>query len=138
MVDVEALALDITAKLRTVAGISVFDGSVPKSVPEAGGYILPYAVLWLGMPDDPREQTADGRHNDETENLDFQTTVVASNPAACRAVSQAVKQALKNHRAGTGLIKPNPDAFDQKLPIPDTTITPTRYMLPLQWRLITN
>lgn len=138
MADLTLLAADITEALETVAGISVFDGQVPKAVPEVGGFILPYAVLWLGAGDNPDEPTSCGTHNTDTLILDFQVTVVASNPAACRAVAQAVKQKLTNMPTGTGRIKPNPDGFNQQAPILDTTITPARLMLPLQWRLITN
>jgi hypothetical protein len=138
VVDVTVLATDITTALKTVAGISAFDGYVPAKVPEAGGFILPYVVLWLGVGENPNEPTSDGIHSTDTLILDFQVTVVASNPAACRAVAQAVKQALTNLQTGTGRIKPNPDSFDQPKPILDTTITPARFMLPIQWRLITN
>ena len=138
MVEISPLAAAITDKLKDIAGITVYDGYVPRQVPEAGGFILPYAVLWLGTGDNPDEPTSCGLHNADTLVLDFQVTVVASNTPAVRAVAEAVKQALTNLQTGKGRIKPNPDGFNQQAPILDTQTTPARFMLPLQWRLITN
>lgn len=138
MAEVAPLAEAILTKLKDITGITVYDGHVPKAVPEAGGFILPYAVLWLGTGDNPNEPTSCGTHNTDTLVLDFQVTVVASNTPAVRAVAEAVKQSLTNLAAGKGRIKPNPDGFNQQAPILDTQTTPARFMLPLQWRLITN
>lgn len=138
MVETGPLVQDIKDALEDVTGISVFDGFVPTKVPEAGGFILPYVVIWAGVGDNPDEPTSCGTHNTDTLILDFQITVAASNTGAVRAVAEAVKQKLTNLQTGTGRIKPNPDGFNQQPPILDTQITPARFMLPLQWRLITN
>jgi len=138
VVDTGPLVQDIKDALEDVTGISVFDGFVPTKVPEAGGYILPYVVIWLGVGDNPNEPTSCGTHNTDTLILDFQITVAASNTPAIRAAAEAVRQKLTNLQAGTGRIKPNPDAFNQQAPTLDTQVTPARFMLPLQWRLITN
>lgn len=138
MVDPILLVTDIRTALAAIPGITVFDGYVPAKVPEAGGYILPYIVLWAGVGDNPAEQPSDGVHNSDTLVWDFQTTVVGSNPDICRRVTADVKTALINRRTGTGKVRPNPDGFQQQQPIPDPSVTPARFMLPIPWRLITN
>lgn len=133
-----ALVASIRAALVTLPNVSVFDGQVPTRVPEAGGFILPYIVIWAGIGDNPGELTTDGVHSDDTLIFDFQTTAVAASADICRRVAVDTKNRLTNLRAGTGRIRPNPDGFQQQTPIPDNSVTPARYMLPIQWRLITN
>jgi hypothetical protein len=136
--DPSALAATILVALRTIPGITVYDGFVPSSVPMTGSYINPYVVLWLGAGGDPGELTTCGVWDGDTLILDFQTTTVGANPAICRAVDAAVKDKLLNLRVGTGRVRPNPDGFNQQPPILDTQVTPARFMLPRQLRLITN
>lgn len=138
MVDVTLLVDDVETALGTIPSISVFDGQVPTKVPEAGGYILPYVVLWAGIGDNPGEQTSCGTHSTDTLIWDFQTTAVGATPDICRRVAQDTKAALTNLRSGTGRVRPNPDGFQQQTPIPDNSVSPARFMLPTQWRLITN
>lgn len=141
MVDVPALITTVTTALKTLSpGVTIYDGFVPDKVPTdpSGKYVLPYAVIWAGIGDNPGEQTSCGQHSTDTLIWDFQTTAVASNSDACRRVAVDAKDRLTNLRAGTGLIRPNPDGFQQQQPILDTSATPARFMLPTQWRLITN
>jgi hypothetical protein len=138
VVEPSALVSTTLAALRTIPGITVYDGSVPTSVPQAGAYINPYIVLWAGNGDEPDELTADGIQDGDSIVFDFQTTVVGANPDICRAVTKAAKAKLTNLQAGTGRIRRNPEGFNQQSPILDTQTSPARFMLPLQWRLITN
>lgn len=138
MVDVSLLVADVDAALRTLPNVGTFDGYVPAKVPEAGGYVLPYVVIWAGIGDEPQEQTSDGLHSTDTLVWDFQTTAVAATADVCRCVAADAKTALNNLRSGTGRVRPNPDGFQQQAPILDTSVTPARFMLPQQWRLITN
>jgi hypothetical protein len=115
-----------------------FDGYVPEKVAETEGYIDPYVVLWAGLGDNPFEPTACGTHNQDTVIWDFQTTVVAADPDTCRRAAKEVKARLMNLAVGTGRVKPNPDGFNQQAPILDTQTTPSRFMLPVQWRITTN
>lgn len=140
MVDPTLLAAAVVATLKTLPGVTTYDGYVGEKVPTdpSGKYVLPYVVLWAGIGDNPDEQTSDGMHAADTLVWDFQTTSVGSTSSICRAVAQDVKAKLTNMRAGTGLIRPNPDGFQQQTPILDTSVTPARFMLPTQWRLITN
>lgn len=138
MADPVELLDAVEADLKTIPGLSVFDGYVPTKVPEIGGFILPYVVLWAGVGDNPEEQTSDGVHNYDTLIWDFQTTIVGATPDICRRVTADVKTRLTNLRAGTGRVRPNPDGFQQQQPILDTSISPARFMLPIPWRLITN
>lgn len=138
MADPTALVAAILAALRTIPGITVYDGFVPTSVPMNGTYIKPYIVLWAGDGDEPDELTADGVQDGDSLVMDFQTTVVGANPDNCRSVATAAKAKLTNLKAGTGRIRRNPDGFNQATPILDTQTSPARFMLPLQWRLITN
>ena len=138
MVDHGSLTGPVLAALRTVPGITVYDGSVPTRVPESGGYIDPYVVLWAGTGDEPDELPADGRQAGDSIVWDFQTTAVAAGPNICRDVTAAVAAALTNLPVRTGRVRRNPDGFNQQSPILDTQTSPARHMLPRQWRLITN
>jgi hypothetical protein len=139
VVDPTPLSEAVVAALGTVTGISVYDGLVPRDVPAtAEGYVLPYAVLWAGDGNESSETTSDGNQPTDTLTWDFQVTVVASNVAACRAVAHSVKLALINLRVGTGIVRKNPDGFDESVPIPVPEVAPARYMKPIQFRLITN
>lgn len=138
MADPVALIASIRAVLEALPNVSIFDGQVPTKVPEAGGFILPYIVIWTGVGDNPGETTSDGLHDTDTLIFDFQTTAVAASADICRRVAADMKARLTNLRAGTGRIRPSPDGFQQQTPIPDNSVTPARFMLPIQWRLITN
>lgn len=138
MADIEALGAGVVLALGTVAGITVYDGHVPKAVPEQDGKILPYAVLWAALPQDYGETTSDGKQDTDSARFDFQVTVVASNAPACRAVGRAVQLALANLQLGTGTVRENPDAFQRDPPALDTSVSPARFMLPTFWRLHTN
>jgi len=138
MVDPDSLTGPVLAALRAVPGITVYDGAVPKAVPETGGYVNPYVVLWAGVDDEPDELPADGRQDGDSAIWDFQTTTVGADPAICRNVAAAVNTALTNLPVRTGRVRRNPDGFNQQSPILDTQTSPARFMLPRQWRLITN
>ena len=138
MVDPSTLTGPVLAALRAIPGITVYDGLVPNSVPETDGYIDPYVVLWAGTGDEPDEQPADGVQDGDSIVWDFQTTAVGADPSICRAVDNAVQDALRNLRVRTGRVRRNPDGFNQATPILDTQTSPARLMLPRQWRLITN
>lgn len=129
---------DIIRGAVLAAGTGFYDGYVPEALPETEGYVDPYVVLWAGVGDNPFEPTACGQHSDDTTVWDFQTTVVAASASACRAAAQAVRQRLLNLTVGTGTVKPNPDGFNQQAPLLDTQTSPSRFMLPLQWRITTN
>ncbi|MBG6085815.1 hypothetical protein [Zhihengliuella flava] len=137
MADATALAATVKAAL-TSDDFKFYDGYVPAKVPEAGGYILPYVVLWAGDGEPADQQAACGLQGTSSLLWDFQTTCVASSPEACRAVARDVRAALTNLPAGTGRIKPNPDGFQQNVPVLDPTATPARFMLPVPWRITTN
>ena len=138
MVDPSTLTSPVLAALRALPGITVYDGAVPKSVPETGGYIDPYVVLWAGTGDEPDELPADGVQDGASLTWDFQTTTVGADPGICRSLDADVNAALRNLRIRTGRVRRNPDGFNQQAPILDTQTSPARYMLPRQWRVITN
>lgn len=138
MADPTTFPAVIEAAVLQVPGMSFYDGFVPKVLPESGGYIDPYTVLWSGLGDNPREPTSCGTHNQDTVIWDFQTTVVGPSADVCRRAARLVQQRLVNLPLGTGRVVPNPDGFNQQSPILDTQASPSRFMLPLQWRAITN
>ncbi|MGN7250052.1 hypothetical protein [Arthrobacter sp. SAFR-014] len=138
MVEPAALTGPVMAALETLPGLSAWDGYVPQELPETGGYVDPYVVLWAGTGDEPDELTACGRQDGDSIIWDFQTTSVGATPEICRAVDYAVTGALTNLPVRTGRVRRNPDGYNQQPPILDTQTTPARFMLPRQWRLITN
>lgn len=138
MVDPDALTGPVQDALLAVPGAGFYDGYVPERVPETGGYIDPYIVLWAGTGDAPDELPSDGRQDGDSVIWDFQTTAVGATPAICRAVDAEVTRRLTNLTVRTGRVRRNPDGFNQQSPILDTQTSPARFMLPRQWRLITN
>ena len=111
MVDPDSLTGPVLAALRAIPGITVYDGAVPKSVPETGGYIDPYVVLWAGVDDEPDELPADGRQDGDSAIWDFQTTTVGADAGICRNVTAAVSGALLNLPVRTGRVRRNPDGL---------------------------
>ena len=138
MADTTGFPAAIEAAVLQVPDMHFHDGFVPKVLPETGGYVDPYTVLWAGLGDNPPERTSCGTHSRDTTVYDFQTTVVAASADACRRAARLVSAELDNLPLGTGKVHPNPDGFNQQAPILDTQTTPSRFMLPLQWRVITN
>jgi hypothetical protein len=138
VVDPAALVGPVTSALAEVPDVDHYDGYVPKSVPETGGFIDPYVVVWAGSGDEPDELPSDGVQDGDSVIWDFQTTSVGATPEICRAVDNAVTAKLTNLRIRTGRVRRNPDGFNQQAPILDTQTSPARFMLPRQWRLITN
>lgn len=138
MVDPAELTAPIRAALSAVPGTTEYDGYVPEKLPETDGFIDPYVVLWAGTGDETDEIPACGVQDGDSIVWDFQTTSVGATPAICRAVDHAVTGQLLNLRIRTGRVRRNPDGFNQQFPILDTQTSPARFMLPRQWRLITN
>lgn len=138
MVDPHSLMKQIVTVLKTLPDITVYDGIVPVTLPQDGQYIRPYIVVWAGIGDEPEEVTAQGTKSYDSIILDFQTTAIGASSDTCRQVAQVMKGALANIRMGTGRIRTNPDGFNQQNPIPDTSESPAVFMLPIQWRLLTN
>ena len=138
MADDVALMEEITALLKTLPEVAIYDGIVPEKLPTDGVYIRPYVVLWAGVGGDPREVASSGEGSSDSTILDFQTTAVGATSTVCRQVAQALKKLLGNARIGTGRIRMNPDGLVAGAPIPDTSESPAVFMLPVQWRLISN
>lgn len=127
----------IRGAVSLVPEVSFYDGYVPEALPQTGEYIDPYVVLWASLPDNPDERTSDGYQSVHTMLWEFQLTVVGASPDTCRRVAKDVLARVVNLQVGTGKVHRNPDAF-QQAPLLDTTTSPSRFMLPLQLRLITN
>lgn len=138
MIDPSTIVVEITQLIEERTGLSVYDGNVPSKVPESGGYIDPYVILWAGSGGDVGEVTADGMQVDDITVFDFQTTAVGAEPSIARSVGHGVNRALTNARVQSGRVRPSPDGFSTDRTIPDTTVAPSRHILPAQWRLITN
>lgn len=138
MADVLTYRAETLTALRTIAGITVYDGYVPDKVPtDAAGYILPYVVLWAGVGDEIPERDLCGLVDLDGLRWDFQTTTVAASAGLCAQVGNVVRLTLTNLPMGSHHILPNPDGFRQEVPLLDESITPARFMLPAPWRLDT-
>lgn len=141
MADPLTLQASILQALVAIPALNgrVHDGYVPDKVAvDSANYVLPYVVFFGGSGDYPSEDLADGTLDGDSLILDFQTTAVGPLSGHAAAVDVMVREALLNLHVGTGRVKPNPDGFNQQTPIRDTNVTPARFMLPRQWRLITN
>lgn len=140
MVDPNSLHSQLLTALQALpdVGARIYDAHVPSSVPEAGGYIRPYIVLFTGIGSDI-EAERDLTRLTDTGVLDWsaQTTCVGANAAHARAVAQQARVALTNLRIGNGWLMPDPDSFRTAVPLQDNQVTPARLYVPLQWRLTT-
>lgn len=129
----------IKTPVNALAGLSgrVYDGQVPKAIQtDASGYVLPYVVLYAGVPGDlPADRDATGLVDTGVLDWPFQTTCVGASALICMSLARDVQLALTNLRVGDGYVKP--DGFTTPVPLPDNQVTPARFFLPLQWRLIT-
>lgn len=118
----------------------VYDGLVPANVPTdtTGKWVKPYVCLYAGIPGDlPTQRDLTHQYDLDTSDWRPGVTVVGASAASCRDGATTVLRALANHPIGNGYLKPDAVLHAQLQPIPDTTVTPTRYYLPLQFRLIT-
>ena len=116
------------------------DGIVPDTVPTyAIGDIKPYLVLFFGSGTDI---TGDRDLNNTVDYqgsvFRFQTTIAAA------TADQVLQTAHRGKRTLTGLlietqsVKPDPDQQASATPLWDTTETPARAFLPLQWTIQTD
>lgn len=115
--------------------------SKPVDVPrlDGEGHVQRYWVLhpFHGTPS-PEQDLAD-----TAVDLDwpFQVTVAAATPRACIELATLVDAALYRWTPlVTGMVCGRchpPDGYDPGLPREDTTVTPSRYVLPLQFRTTT-
>ncbi|MDN4611951.1 hypothetical protein [Arthrobacter burdickii] len=141
MADPVLLKQAVIDALTAIPGLGgrVHDGALTKAAAtDSAGYVLPYVVLFAGIGDNPQETTARGDTPTGALVFDFQTTCVGPGTGQSAGVARDVRTALLNLRIGRGTVRKNPDGFDQPTPVREEGVTPVRYMLPQQWRLITN
>ena len=138
MADPVVLQAVVAARLRALPGITLYEGQVPGKVPQdAQGYVLPYVALYSSLGRDrPEERDLSGLADPGRGDWPFQTTCVGASSTICLAVARDVAAALTNLPAGGGFIKPT--GYETPLPLADNQVTPARYFMPLQWRLLTN
>lgn len=138
MADPTLYRAQVIAALRQVPGITVYDGHVPKELPEdANHFILPYVVLWAGAGNEIPERDLSARVDTGGLRWEPQTTSVGPTAGHAADVARAVYLQLVNLPLGTHCLLPNPDGFSQSVPQLDPTETPVRFMLPQYWRLDT-
>lgn len=128
--------------LRSIPGITVFDGYVPTNIPQdPGGFIQPYVLFTAGEGGEVGgvDPERDLSNQVDLDGLiwDFQTTSVGASPGVCVAVARAVSLRMTNYPMGTSHVVPNPDGFVVPTPVRDSSETPARFMLPRPWRLAT-
>lgn len=139
MADPLALHALVLPVLQDLPGSTAYAGQVPDKLPQdAQGYVLPYVVLFAGLGGDvPAERDLSNLvDTDGALDWPFQTTCVGASSTICLAVARDVARALTNRPVGAGFIKPS--GYDTPLPLVDNQVTPARYFMPLQWRLLTN
>ena len=139
MADPAEVLLAVLRQMPALTG-GVYDGQVPDKVPtdSTGKWVKPYAVLWAGPGDDlPEERDLTGLASGGVLDWRPQVTVVAATAAVCRQASAAILATLRNQHVGAGWFLPDATHNRQLTPIPDNTVTPVRYFMPLKFRLIT-
>lgn len=117
----------------------IWDGYVPEKIPtDASGFILPYVVLFAGAGTDlPAERDLSALVDTEALDWRIQTTVAAADALICVQVAHYVRLALTNLPVGTAWLMPDDTAITQPVPLLDPSVSPSRFFLPLPWRLIT-
>lgn len=132
--------LEALLKQQPHIGEHIYVGYVPGEVAtDPTGKVLPYAVLFAGLGSDlPAER--DLSQLADTTVLDWAPQINAVGPTAGHALKVAVqlRKALVGARVGNHWLKPNEDSFRVEKPILDTTVSPARFYLPMNFVLITN
>lgn len=128
----------VVTALEIGTGVTVYNGDVPQEIElDEGGYPRPYVVLFSGDGDDLPETDLSGRLDEGSLRWDFQTTSVGATPEICARVAGTVRRVLTNMPLGTYHVLPSPNGMGGSVPVKDTTVKPTCYMLPRMWRLDT-
>lgn len=135
--DPQALVDRITELLEEL-GLPVHDGDVPRDLPTDGQYIRPYVRLSAGTGAGNGEIASCGDEDTDTNVFRFRLTAVAPSVPACRAVAWGVERKVLNAIVGTGRIHRDPQGFIVDEPLADDTVIPERFILPSDWRVITN
>lgn len=135
----DEVAAPILTALQSIAGVTVFDGHVPDTVPQdAAGYVRPYIAVYLGGPVGLAEETTVcGAYDTGSQTHGFQTTVVGATAQHVRAVAGEAVAALTNLWVGAGRVCPVWEQHASTVPLIDPGTSPARYFLPLQWDLTT-
>lgn len=132
--EIEALLLTVLPANR------VHVGHVPSALPEDNtGNVLPYVVLFSGLGADIATERDLSRQADpDVRDLTPQVNCVGPKPGHALQLGDDVYAALVNQRVGNHWLKPDADAMRTDYPIPDDSVKPTRFFLPLSWRITTN
>ena len=140
--DATTLTAELIGALNAVPALAghVYDGYVPDKLPtDNAGYILPYVVVFSGLTTDlPEERSLTGLVDTTVHDWSPQTTCVGPTPSHARACAQIVQHTLTNLRIGNHRMKPDTETFRANTPVIDSQVTPSRFYLPLPWRLTTN
>lgn len=129
----------LTAVEHGAAGVTVYDGAVPGTVPQDGaGFIRPYLALYMGAAVGDRESIAVcGLADTASFTRRFTTTLVAASPRHLDAMADMVRAALTNLWVGPGMVHPDYEQQATTVALLDPATSPARYYLPLQWVITT-
>jgi hypothetical protein len=138
MIDPALIRTSVLDALRAVPQLTVFDGAVPEKVPtDSTGHIRPYVAVYAGAPVGLAETGLCSRPDTDSVTRWVQTSLVAASPGHLDSLSTQVAGALTGLRVGSHHLAPDREQHATTVPLPDQSITPTRYVLPLLWGITT-
>lgn len=131
--EIEALLLTVLPADR------VHVGHVPDKLPmDETFHVLPYAFLFSGLGADlPLERDLSRQADPLVRDITPQVNCVGPTAHHALLLADDVYNALINQRVGNHWLKPDADAMRTQNPIPDEQVSPTRFIMPLSWRLTT-
>ncbi|MEO9246465.1 hypothetical protein ABDK96_02075 [Citricoccus nitrophenolicus] len=135
---------DVFTAIQTLAqtvpsfGTRAAVGKFPDGIVLAGGYVLPYCVIWPtpGGAYDPHPSVAGGTYAGGQE-FRFMTTVSGADPLAVIGASGELKAVFTNAPMGDGTIRPVPEQQRAATVAKDPDSTPPRFGVALAWTVTT-
>lgn len=133
LAEIEALLLTVLPKNR------VHVGHVPDTLPMDATYnVLPYVFLFSGLGADlPLERDLSHQADPLVRDLSPQVNCVGPTSHHALMLADDIYAALINQRVGNHWLKPDADAMRTQTALPDEQVSPTRFFMPLSWRLTT-
>jgi hypothetical protein len=127
--------------IRTVPsfGQRVYTGGVPGTVPDVGGHVLPYCVLWPSTGTPHGQEPVGGGPDRQGQVFRFMTTTAAADVWAVVGATDQLKATLTGAKLGrdTGLIRPVELQQRAAIVAKDPDSNPPRFGVALAWTLAT-
>lgn len=128
--------IDTILKAAVGTRATVYLGHVPdtvETIPNSGGLIRPYVVLWPNLPAPAGEEPVAGGPDLTGQHVRFTVTAVASDPVTMLRTLDDVRPNLTGCPVGDGIIRPDAEQQSSVRPLIDPDIRPARHYMPTDW-----